>query len=105
MKNEETAVRLTQMFRDLVLAVGKALDTIPIGDERVWELARTLHSVWRAALRSLRTPDDAASDQAQLGHQAMRELIGLIDAGSPPAEVGQHSARRGQPATKRGKRS
>lgn len=89
MKNEETAAVLTRLFRELVLAMGNALDSIPIGDERVWELARTFHTAWRTALRSLRTPHKVGSTKALSGHQAMQELVGLIDAAEPAPKTGK----------------
>lgn len=81
MKNDDTAAALTRMFRDVVLAVTEATEGMDIGDHRVWELARKLHGIWRAALRSVRAADTGDPAQALSGHQAMQELIRLIDAG------------------------
>ncbi|GEM_PF-6676140 len=81
MKNDDTTAALTKLFRDLVLAVGEATKDMEIGDDRVWELARKLHSLWRGALRSVRSAETADPAQDLSGHQAMQELIRLIDVG------------------------
>ncbi len=73
---------ITPFFRQVVVAVNDAIAAMNLEEPAAWELARTLHSLWREALRRAHSKP-RPSEHLPKGHPAMEELLQMIDVEKP----------------------